>query len=138
MYTESRNEGFGAEAKRRVLLGTYVLSKGYYEAYYLKAQKVRTKIADDFRKAFETCDCILTPTSPTTAFKIGERVDDPLKMYLSDIFTIPANLAGLPAVSVPCGVDKSNLPVGLQLMAKPFAEEKLIRVAHAFEGTKNE
>ena len=138
MYTASRNEGFGAEAKRRVLLGTYVLSKGYYEAYYLKAQKVRTKIADDFRKAFETCDCILTPTSPTTAFKIGERMDDPLKMYLSDIFTIPANLAGLPAVSVPCGVDKSNLPVGLQLMAEPFAEEKLIRVAHAFESAKNE
>jgi aspartyl-tRNA(Asn)/glutamyl-tRNA(Gln) amidotransferase subunit A len=133
MYISTRNEGFGAEAKRRILLGTYSLSSGYYEAYYLKAQKVRTKIADDFREAFKTCDCLLTPTSPTTAFKIGERMDDPLKMYLSDIFTIPANLAGLPAVSVPCGMDSNDLPVGLQLMAKPFDEEALIKAAHAFE-----
>ncbi|MGB2599288.1 MAG: Asp-tRNA(Asn)/Glu-tRNA(Gln) amidotransferase subunit GatA [Candidatus Omnitrophota bacterium] len=133
LYIGSRNEGFGVEAKRRVLLGTYALSKGYYEAYYLKAQKVRTKIADDFREAFKKCDCILTPTSPTTAFKIGERMDDPLKMYLSDIFTIPANLAGLPAISIPCGMDRNDLPVGLQLTAKPFAEEVLIQVAHAFE-----
>ncbi|MFQ5952661.1 MAG: Asp-tRNA(Asn)/Glu-tRNA(Gln) amidotransferase subunit GatA [Candidatus Omnitrophota bacterium] len=133
MYITSRNEGFGAEAKRRILLGTYALSKGYYEAFYLKAQKVRTRIADDFHEAFSTCDCILTPVSPTTAFKIGERMDDPLKMYLSDIFTIPANLAGLPAVSVSCGMDGKGLPIGLQLMAKPFDEEALIRVAHAFE-----
>ncbi|MGD2279240.1 MAG: Asp-tRNA(Asn)/Glu-tRNA(Gln) amidotransferase subunit GatA [Candidatus Omnitrophota bacterium] len=133
LYIRTRNEGFGAEAKRRVLLGNYALSKGYYEAYYLKAQKVRTKIADDFREAFEECDCILTPTSPTTAFKIGERMDDPLKMYLSDIFTIPANLAGLPAVSVPCGMDDNGLPVGLQFLAKPFAEETIIKAAHAFE-----
>ena len=133
MYIASRNEGFGAEAKRRILLGTYALSSGYYEAYYLKAQKVRTKIADDFRTAFKECDCILTPTSPTTAFKIGERMDDPLKMYLSDIFTIPANLAGLPAVSVPCGLGENDLPVGMQLMAPPFGEETLIRAAHAFE-----
>jgi aspartyl-tRNA(Asn)/glutamyl-tRNA(Gln) amidotransferase subunit A len=133
LYIGSRNEGFGSEAKRRVLLGTYALSKGYYEAYYLKAQKVRTKIADDFREAFKKCDCILTPTSPTTAFKIGDRMDDPLKMYLSDIFTIPANLAGLPAVSIPCGIDRNDLPVGLQLMAKPFAEEVLVQVAHAFQ-----
>ncbi|MGB2630097.1 MAG: Asp-tRNA(Asn)/Glu-tRNA(Gln) amidotransferase subunit GatA [Candidatus Omnitrophota bacterium] len=133
MYIATRNKGFGAEVKRRILLGTYALSKGYYEAYYLKAQKVRTRIADDFREAFKTCDCILTPTSPTTAFKIGERVDDPLKMYLSDVFTIPANLAGLPAVSIPCGMDSDGLPVGLQLMARHFGEEVLIRAAHAFE-----
>ena len=101
MYTESRNDGFGDEVKRRVLLGTYSLSSGYYDAYYLKAQKVRTKISGDFEKAFEKCDCIVTPTSPTTAFKIGERTDDPLKMYLADVFTIPANLSGIPAVSVP-------------------------------------
>lgn len=133
MYTDTRSEGFGAEAKRRILLGTYALSSGYYEAYYLRAQKVRTRIAEDFRKAFSSCDCILTPTSPTTAFRIGEKIDDPLKMYLSDIFTIPANLAGLPAVSVPCGTDREGLPVGMQLMAKPFSEEVLIKAAHAFE-----
>ncbi len=133
LYTASRNAGLGEEAKRRILLGTYSLSSGYYEAYYLKAQKVRTRIADDFREAFKACDCILTPTSPTTAFKIGERVDDPLTMYLSDIFTIPANLAGLPAISVPCGPGENGLPVGLQLMAAPFNEETLIRAASAFE-----
>ncbi|MCK4851673.1 MAG: Asp-tRNA(Asn)/Glu-tRNA(Gln) amidotransferase subunit GatA [Candidatus Omnitrophica bacterium] len=133
MYINSRNEGFGPEVKRRVLLGTYSLSSGYYEAYYLKAQKVRTAISGDFHKAFTVCDCILTPTSPTTAFKLGERMDDPLKMYLSDVFTIPANLAGLPAISVPCGEGKDGLPAGLQLMAKPFAEEILIRAAHAYE-----
>lgn len=133
MYTKSRNEGFGKEAKRRILLGTYSLSSGYYEAYYLKAQKVRTMIANDFTKAFEECDCILTPTSPCTAFKIGERMDDPLKMYLSDVFTIPANMAGLPAISVPCGMGENDMPVGMQLMAKPFAEETLIKAGHAFE-----
>ncbi|NQT32967.1 MAG: Asp-tRNA(Asn)/Glu-tRNA(Gln) amidotransferase subunit GatA [Candidatus Omnitrophica bacterium] len=133
MYIASRNEGFGAEAKRRILLGTYSLSSGYYEAYYLKAQKVRTRISDDFRNVFETCDCILTPTSPTTAFKAGERMEDPLTMYLSDIFTIPANMAGIPAISVPCGMGKGSLPVGLQLMAAPFGEEVLIKAAHAFE-----
>ncbi len=133
MYIDSRNEGFGAEAKRRILLGNYSLSSGYYEAYYLKAQKVRTKIADDFREVFKSCDCILTPTAPTTAFKIGERIEDPLKMYLSDVFTIPANLAGLPAVTIPCGFGENDMPVGLQLMAEPFAEETLIRAAHAFE-----
>lgn len=133
MYIETRNEGFGAEAKRRILLGTYALSSGYYDAYYLKAQKVRTKIGDDFKEAFKKCDCLLTPTSPTTAFKIGEKSQDPLQMYLSDIFTIPANLAGIPAVSVPCGFDDGGLPVGMQLMAAPFAEETLIKAAHAFE-----
>ncbi len=134
MYIASRNEGFGDEAKRRILLGTYALSSGYYDAYYRKAQRVRAKIADELTYVLsKKCDCILTPTSPTTAFKIGERMDDPLKMYLSDIFTIPANLAGLPAISVPCGEDQGGLPVGLQLMAKPFEEETLIRVAHAYE-----
>ena len=133
MYIETRNKGFGEEAKRRILLGTYALSSGYYEAYYLRAQKVRTKISEDFKKAFSLCDCILTPTSPTTAFKIGEKIADPLTMYLSDIFTIPANLAGLPAVSVPCGMDEKGLPVGMQLMAKPFGEETLVKAAHAFE-----
>lgn len=137
MYTFSRNEGFGEEAKRRILLGTYSLSSGYYEAYYLKAQKVRTRITEDFSKAFTACDAILTPTSPTTAFKIGEKTDDPLKMYLSDIFTIPANLAGIPAISVPCGKGNGGLPVGLQFMAKPFAEETLFRVAHAYERAAN-
>jgi len=133
MYTATRNEGFGAEVKRRILLGTYSLSSGYYDAYYLKALKVRTRISDDFKKAFEECDCILTPTSPSTAFELGEKMDDPLKMYLSDIYTIPANLAGIPAISLPCGEDRKGLPVGLQLMAGPFAEDVLIRVAHAFE-----
>jgi len=133
MYTATRSKGFGAEAKRRILLGTYSLSSGYYDAYYLKAQKVRTRIAGDFKDAFGVCDCVLTPTTPTTAFKIGEKTDDPLQMYLSDIFTIPANLAGLPAVTVPCGIGENDLPVGLQLMAAPFNEEILIRMAHAFE-----
>ena len=132
-YIKSRSEGFGPEAKRRILLGTYSLSSGYYDAYYLKAQKVRTKISDDFREAFKECDLLLTPTAPTTAFKIGEKIEDPLKMYLSDIFTIPVNLAGLPAVSIPCGFGKNNLPVGLQLISGPFEEEKLIKASHAFE-----
>lgn len=133
MYIDSRNEGFGEEAKRRILLGTYSLSHGYYDAYYLKAQKVRTKISEDFNKAFKKCDCVLTPTAPTTAFKIGECDDDPLRMYLSDIFTIPANLAGIPAISIPCGLGENGLPVGLQLMTGAFGEELLIKVAHAFE-----
>jgi aspartyl-tRNA(Asn)/glutamyl-tRNA(Gln) amidotransferase subunit A len=133
VYVKSRTEGFGQEAKRRILLGTYALSSGYYDAYYLKALKVRTMIANDFKEAFKSCDVILTPTAPTVAFKLGEKLDDPLKMYLSDIFTIPANLAGIPTVSVPCGPGKDGLPVGLQIMAKPFDEENLIRAAHAYE-----
>ncbi|MDD5634794.1 MAG: Asp-tRNA(Asn)/Glu-tRNA(Gln) amidotransferase subunit GatA [Candidatus Omnitrophica bacterium] len=133
MYISSRNEAFGAEAKRRILLGTYALSSGYYDAYYLKALKVRTKIAADFKEAFKNCDVILTPTSPTTAFKIGEKINDPLTMYLSDVFTIPANLAGLPAASIPCGKDEKGLPVGLQLMAPAFEETVIIKAAHAFE-----
>ena len=133
MYAATRTAGFGEEAKRRILLGSYALSSGYYEAYYLKAMLVRTKIKNDFSEAFKSCDVILTPTSPTPAFKIGERMNDPLKMYLSDIFTIPANLAGIPGISVPCGFSENNLPIGLQLLGKPFDEEALIRVSHAFE-----
>ena len=133
MYFETRNQGFGAEAKRRILLGTFVLSAGYYEAYYLKGQKVRTLIRQDFEKAFKEVDLILSPTSPTAAFKIGEKTADPLAMYLSDIFTIPANLAGIPAMSVPCGFTSSGLPIGLQLMARPFDESTMLRAAYAFE-----
>ena len=133
MYIKTRSKGFGSEAKRRILLGTYCLSTGYYDAYYLKAQKVRTKIKEDFDNAFKSCDCIITPTSPTPAFKIGEKTDDPLSMYLSDIFTISANLAGLPAMSIPCGFSKDNLPIGLHILAKPFDEETIFRVAYTFE-----
>ena len=133
MYEETRAQGFGNEAKRRIMLGTYVLSAGYYDAYYLRALKVRTLIKDDLDKAFLNCDIILSPTAPTTAFKIGEKTNDPLSMYLSDIFTIPANLAGVPAISLPCGFDDKGLPIGLQLMAKPFAEEQLLSAAYAYE-----
>ncbi|RII28924.1 MAG: Asp-tRNA(Asn)/Glu-tRNA(Gln) amidotransferase GatCAB subunit A [Geobacter sp.] len=133
MYVKSRSEGFGAEVKRRVMLGTYALSSGYYDAYYLKAQKVRTLIMHDFLKAFETVDVILTPVAPTPAFRIGEKVNDPLQMYLSDIFTIPVNLAGTCAVSVPAGLSKSGLPIGLQLVGKPFGEESIIKAAYSFE-----
>ena len=133
MYFETRDQGFGQEAKRRILLGTFVLSAGYYEAYYLKGQKVRTLIRQDFEKAFKEVDVILSPTSPTPAFKIGEKAADPIAMYLSDIFTIPANLAGIPAMSVPCGFTSGGLPIGMQLMARPFDETTMLRAAHAFE-----
>lgn len=133
MYTKSRSQGFGAEVKRRIMLGTYALSSGYYDAYYVKAQKVRTLIMQDFTRAFESVDVILTPVAPTPAFKIGEKVNDPLQMYLSDIFTIPVNLAGTCAMSVPAGFSADGLPVGLQLIGKPFGEETILRAAHAFE-----
>jgi len=133
MYKKSRQEGFGEEVKRRIMLGTYVLSKGYYEDYYGKAQKVRTLIKDDFNKVFRDFDAIITPTSPTVAFKIGEKMEDPLKMYLSDIFTISANLAGIPGISIPCGFNKDNLPIGLQILGKPFEEETILRIAYAYE-----
>ncbi|NLE65173.1 MAG: Asp-tRNA(Asn)/Glu-tRNA(Gln) amidotransferase subunit GatA [Elusimicrobia bacterium] len=133
MYETTRQKGFGDEAKRRIMLGTYVLSSGYYDAYYLRAQKVRTLIKRDFEKAFEDCDLILSPTAPTTAFRIGEKTSDPIAMYLSDIFTIPANLAGIPAMSLPCGFDKAGLPVGLQLMARAFDEETLLNAAFVYE-----
>lgn len=133
MYSRTRGEGFGAEVKRRIMLGTYVLSRGYYEAYYLKALKVRRLIKDDFDKAFAECDVVAGPTSPTPAFKIGEKVANPLAMYLSDIYTISCNLAGIAGISIPCGFTKSGLPIGLQLLAPPFAEERLLRIARMYE-----
>ncbi len=129
MFCKTRGEGFGDEVKRRIMIGTYTLSAGYYDAYYLKAQKVRTLIYRDFEEAFKKVDFILTPVSPTTAFKLGEKLDDPIKMYLSDIFTIAVNLAGLPAISVPCGFDRKNLPVGVQIIGKSFDEETVLNVA---------
>ena len=133
MYRETRHSGFGKEVKRRILLGTYALSAGYYDAYYVKALKVRTLILRDFQQAFERVDVILTPTLPTVAFKIGEKTADPLSMYLSDIFTITCNLAGLPGISIPCGKNSEGLPIGLQLMANHFQESLMLRVAHQFE-----
>jgi len=134
LYAKTRGAGFGPEVKRRIILGTYVLSSGYYDAYYLRAQKVRTLIRNDFLKAFEKVDAIVTPTSPTPAFPIGEKTDDPLQMYLMDIFTISANLAGICGVSVPCGFTQNpKLPIGLQLLGKPFGEETIVRMAHAYE-----
>jgi aspartyl-tRNA(Asn)/glutamyl-tRNA(Gln) amidotransferase subunit A len=133
MFSVTRSEGFGEEAKRRIMLGAYVLSSGYYEAYYLKASKVRTRIKEDFNDAFKICDFLLTPTSPTAAFKIGERVNDPLRMYLSDVYTIPANLAGIPAISMPCGFTSGDLPAGLQILAQSFREDIIFKAAHAFE-----
>ena len=133
MYCRTRAEGFGAEVKRRLLVGTYVLSHGYYDAYYLKAQKIRRLIAQEFARAFEKCDLILGPTSPTTAFEIGAKSDDPVQMYLNDIYTIPAPLAGLPALSIPCGFDAKGLPVGLQLMGDYFTEARLLGAAHRYQ-----
>lgn len=133
MYMKTREEGFGAEVKRRIMLGTYVLSSGYYDAYYAKAQKVRALVKTDYAKAFTKCDAILTPTSPSTAFKIGERSDDPLAMYLSDIYTVSANLAGVPAVSVPCGLSSEGLPIGTQLIGSFWSEAKLLNLANVYE-----
>ncbi len=133
MYNKTREEGFGAEVKRRIMLGTYVLSSGYYDAYYAKAQKVRTLIKQDFLSAFEKCDAILTPTTPSSAFKIGEKSDDPLAMYLSDIYTVSANQAGIPGISVPCGLSAENLPIGLQLLSKHWQEEVLLNFAHVYQ-----
>ncbi|SFU87220.1 Asp-tRNA(Asn)/Glu-tRNA(Gln) amidotransferase subunit GatA [Alicyclobacillus macrosporangiidus] len=133
MYERTRSEGFGIEVKRRIMIGTYALSSGYYDAYYLRAQKMRTLIREDYQKAFETCDVIATPTAPTPAFRLGEKVDDPLQMYLNDIYTIPANLAGLPGISVPCGLTEAGLPVGLQLVGRAFDEKTLLAAAHAYE-----
>jgi len=133
LYFKSRAEGFGEEVKRRIILGSYVLSSGYYDAYYLRAQKVRTLIRRDFEEAFKTVDVIATPTSPTAAFKFGEKTADPLAMYLSDICTINVNLAGLPGLSMPCGFTSAGLPVGLQLIGKAFDEQNLLSYAHACE-----
>jgi aspartyl-tRNA(Asn)/glutamyl-tRNA(Gln) amidotransferase subunit A len=133
LYEKSRALGFGAEVKRRIMLGTFALSAGYYDAYYLKGQKVRTLIRRDFERAFETCDVVMAPVAPTTAFKLGEKTDDPLTMYLSDIFTISVNLAGLPGMSMPCGYDNAGLPIGLQIIGAPFSEETIFRVGDAYE-----
>jgi aspartyl-tRNA(Asn)/glutamyl-tRNA(Gln) amidotransferase subunit A len=133
LYTKTRQEGFGPEVKRRIMLGTYALSSGYYDAYYGKAQAVRTLICQDFRTAFQDVDLIVTPVTPTPAFRLGEKCEDPLQMYLSDIYTISINLAGLPAISVPCGFSKAGLPIGVQLIGRPFEEETLLRAAHAYE-----
>jgi aspartyl-tRNA(Asn)/glutamyl-tRNA(Gln) amidotransferase subunit A len=133
MYTKTRAKGFGAEVKRRIMLGTYTLSAGYYDAYYLKAQKVRTLIKQDFDRAFESVDVLVCPTAPTTAFKAGEKTEDPLSMYLSDLMTIPVNLAGLPGMSLPCGFDAQGLPIGLQLIGDVLREDRLFHVAHAYE-----
>lgn len=133
MYRKTRGAGFGAEVKRRIVLGTYVLSAGYYDAYYLKGQKVRALIAEDFRKAFRTVDAIVTPTSPVPAFRLGERTADPLQMYLADIYTVTGSLAGLPGISVPCGKTAEQLPVGLQIFGAPFGEAKVLKLAYAFE-----
>jgi aspartyl-tRNA(Asn)/glutamyl-tRNA(Gln) amidotransferase subunit A len=132
MYYNTRREGFGPEVKRRIMLGTYALSAGYYDAYYLKALKVRTLIKQDFAQAFGDCAVLISPTSPTVAFKLGEKSADPLAMYLSDIATIPINLAGLPAVSLPCGFS-GGLPIGLQIIGPAFAEETVLRTAYAYE-----
>ncbi len=133
MMKRSRGEGFGAEVKRRIMLGTYALSSGYKDAYYLQALKVRRRIREDFDKAFAECDVVIGPTTPTAAFRIGEKTDDPLAMYLSDVYTISGNLAGIPGVSVPCGFTASSLPIGLQILGAPFEEEKLLRVARMVE-----
>jgi aspartyl-tRNA(Asn)/glutamyl-tRNA(Gln) amidotransferase subunit A len=136
MYRNTRGEGFGAEVKRRIMLGTYVLSHGYYDAYYLKAQKVRALIARDFASAFQSVDAIVAPVSPFPAFRIGEKVNDPMEMYLSDIYTITGSLAGIPCMSVPCGATSEGLPVGLQILSNHFHEEKMFRLADAFERTQ--
>jgi aspartyl-tRNA(Asn)/glutamyl-tRNA(Gln) amidotransferase subunit A len=133
MYCKTRAEGFGIEVKRRIMIGTYALSAGYYDAYYLKAQQLRRLIAEDFRRAFESCDVIMGPATPTTAFRIGEKTDDPVAMYLNDIYTVPINLAGLPGMSIPAGFDPKGLPVGLQLVGRYFDEARLLNVAHRFQ-----
>jgi aspartyl-tRNA(Asn)/glutamyl-tRNA(Gln) amidotransferase subunit A len=133
MYCRTRSQGFGAEVKRRILVGTYVLSHGYYDAYYLQAQRVRRLIAQDFVAAFEHCDVIAGPTSPTVAFRVGEQVSDPVKMYLNDIYTVAPNLAGLPAMSIPCGTGAGGLPVGLQVVGSYFSEARMLNLAHQFQ-----
>jgi len=133
VYSKSRAEGFGTEVKRRIMLGTFALSSGYYDAYYLKALKVRNLIRNDFREAFAKADCLMMPVAPSTAFKIGEKTTDPLQMYLADIYTIAVNLAGVPAISIPCGFDTNRLPIGLQIIGPTFSEDTLLRIAAMFE-----
>jgi aspartyl-tRNA(Asn)/glutamyl-tRNA(Gln) amidotransferase subunit A len=133
MYSRTRDEGFGPEVKRRIMLGTYVLSAGYYDAFYLKALQVRTLLRRDYDQAFERVDVVAMPTSPTPAFRLGEKTDDPLQMYLADVFTVSANLAGLPGISVPCGFSSEGLPIGVQFMGRMFDEATLLRIADAYE-----
>jgi aspartyl-tRNA(Asn)/glutamyl-tRNA(Gln) amidotransferase subunit A len=133
LYRRTRAQGFGQEVKRRILIGTYVLSHGYYDAYYIQAQRLRRLIARDFAEVFKRCDVIMGPTSPTTAFRIGEKMGDPVQMYLNDIYTIPANLAGLPGISIPCGLDEKGLPVGLQIVGNYFAEARMLGIAHQYQ-----
>ncbi len=133
MYGATRSEGYGFEVKRRIMLGTYVLSAGYYDAYYDKAQRVRTLIKGDFEQAFNKFDLLVAPTTPTTAFRIGEKIDDPLQMYLSDVYTVPINLAGVPAISIPCGKGPDGMPIGLQIIGPHFGEERILRAAYALE-----
>jgi aspartyl-tRNA(Asn)/glutamyl-tRNA(Gln) amidotransferase subunit A len=137
MYVKTRSEGFGAEVKRRIMIGAYVLSSGYYDAYYAKAQKIRRLISNDFDQAFKSCDVIMGPTTPTTAFAIGERCNDPVAMYLNDIYTIPVNLAGLPAASIPAGFSNAGLPIGLQIIAPYLGESRLLNVAHQYQKVTN-
>jgi aspartyl-tRNA(Asn)/glutamyl-tRNA(Gln) amidotransferase subunit A len=136
MYERSRDEGFGPEVKRRIMLGTYALSAGYYDAYYLKAQRVRTLLTRDFEEAFREVDAIVTPTSPTTAFKLEEKSDDPLAMYLADIYTVTADLVGIPGISIPCGEDTEGLPIGLQILGRHFDESTILRLAHTYESSR--
>ena len=133
LYERTRADGFGTEVRRRIMIGTYVLSAGYYDAFYLRAQKVRALILRDFTDAFRSCDALLTPTAPSAAFGIGENMDDPVKMYLNDVFTVPANMAGIPGISVPAGLDPAGLPLGLQVLTRPFDEETGFAVAAAIE-----
>jgi aspartyl-tRNA(Asn)/glutamyl-tRNA(Gln) amidotransferase subunit A len=133
MYRRSRDEGFGAEVKRRIILGTYALSAGYYDAYYRKAQQVRTLLTRDFQNAFTSVDALVTPVTPTVAFKLGEKADDPVAMYLSDIYTVTANLVGVPGISLPCGNNHEGLPIGIQTLGKHYDEATVIRLAHAME-----
>ena len=136
LYSKSRGEGFGKEVKLRIMLGTYALSSGYYDAYYLKANQVRQLILSDFEAAFKKCQAILIPTSPTTAFKLGDKSEDPITMYLSDVFTLPINLAGIAGISVPCGMDAKSLPIGVQFIGKAFAEETILQMAHVYEKSR--
>ena len=133
IYKKSRSEAFGAEVKRRIILGTYVLSSGYYDAYYKKAQQVRTLVMNEFNKAFEKYDVIVTPTSPTTAFKLGSKSNNPMEMYLADICTVSVNIAGLPGISIPCGIDSEGMPIGMQIIGNKFCEETIIKTAYAYE-----
>jgi aspartyl-tRNA(Asn)/glutamyl-tRNA(Gln) amidotransferase subunit A len=137
MYKKTRAQGFGEEVKRRIMIGTYVLSAGYYDAYYIKAQKLRRLIFNDFAEAFKQCDALLTPTAPSSAFAIGENEDDPIKMYLNDVFTVPASLAGIPGMSIPAGLDAGGLPLGLQVLGRPWDEEAVFKVSAALEKAAN-